>query len=97
MTSRDRVVLDAFDKRILAALQADATLPVAKVAEMAGLSPTPCWRRIQKLEQAGVIRKRVALLDRRKLNVGVTVFIVFVALSAMVGVAVAASSAAAFR
>ena len=53
MTSRDRVVLDAFDKRILAALQADATLPVAKVAEMAGLSPTPCWRRIQKLEQAG--------------------------------------------
>ena len=75
MTSRDRVVLDAFDKRIQAALQADATLPVAKVAEMAGLSPTPCWRRIQKLEQAGVIRKRVALLDRRKLNVGVTVFI----------------------
>ena len=75
MTSRDRVVLDAFDKRILAALQADATLPVAKVAEMAGLSPTPCWRRIQKLEAAGYIRRRVALLDRDRLKAGVTVFI----------------------
>jgi Lrp/AsnC family transcriptional regulator len=40
-----------------------------------GLSTTPCWRRIQKLEEEGVIRKRVALLDRHKLNVGVTVFV----------------------
>ena len=75
MTSRDRVVLDAFDKRILAALQADATLPVAKVAEMAGLSPTPCWRRIQKLEEDGVILRRVALLDPKSVNTKVTVFV----------------------
>ena len=69
------MAIDEFDRRILAILQRDATLPVARVAELAGMSPTPCWRRIQKLEQAGVIRKRVALLDRAKLNVGVTVFI----------------------
>ncbi|WP_241665519.1 Lrp/AsnC family transcriptional regulator [Teichococcus oryzae] len=67
--------LDEFDRRILAALQRDATLPIAKLAEEAGLSPTPCWRRVQKLEQAGIIRKRVALLDRQKLDVGITVFI----------------------
>jgi Lrp/AsnC family transcriptional regulator len=67
--------LDEFDRRILAALQADAAIPVARLAEQVGLSATPCWRRVQKLEQAGFIRKRVALLDREKLNVGVTVFI----------------------
>ncbi|EHL99442.1 putative glutamate uptake regulatory protein [Acetobacteraceae bacterium AT-5844] len=69
------MTLDEFDRRILAALQVDASLPITKLAELAGLSPTPCWRRVQKLEQAGIIRKRVALLDRAKLNVGVTVFI----------------------
>ncbi|MFC0407359.1 Lrp/AsnC family transcriptional regulator [Roseomonas elaeocarpi] len=69
------MAIDEFDRRILAVLQRDATLPVARVAELAGMSATPCWRRIQKLEQSGVIRKRVALLDRAKLNVGVTVFI----------------------
>jgi Lrp/AsnC family transcriptional regulator len=67
--------LDDFDRRILQRLQEDATIPVAALAEQVGLSPTPCWRRIQKLEQAGIIRRRVALLDRRKLNLGVTVFI----------------------
>ena len=50
-------------------------MPVAEVASHVGLSTTPCWRRIQKLEEEGVIRKRVALLDRHKLNVGVTVFV----------------------
>ncbi|MDJ1159343.1 Lrp/AsnC family transcriptional regulator [Chelatococcus sp. SYSU_G07232] len=67
--------MDTFDRRILAALQGDATLSIAELAERAGLSPTPCWRRIQRLEEAGVIRRRVAILDRDKLNVGVTVFI----------------------
>jgi Lrp/AsnC family transcriptional regulator len=67
--------MDDLDRRILSILQEDATLPVATVAERVGLSPTPCWRRIQKLEEAGVIRARVAVLDPAKLNVGVTVFV----------------------
>ena len=67
--------MDAFDKKILGVLQNDATLSMAEIAETVGLSTTPCWRRIQKLEAAGVIRRRVALLDGEKLNVGVTVFV----------------------
>ncbi len=67
--------LDAIDLKILAALQSDASLTTAEVAERAGVSPTPCWRRIQRLEETGYIRKRVTLLDRAKLNVGVTVFV----------------------
>ena len=67
--------LDRFDREILAILQEDATVPVAEVGERIGLSSTPCWRRIQKLEERGIIRKRVALLDPAPLNVGVTVFI----------------------
>lgn len=67
--------LDEIDRKILLLLQKDATLPVATIAEQVGLSPSPCWRRIQRLEQEGVIRGRVALLDADKLNVGVTVFV----------------------
>ena len=67
--------LDEFDLKILARLQQDATTPLAELAEEVGLSSTPCWRRVQKLEAAGLIRKRVALLDRRQLKAGVTVFI----------------------
>jgi Lrp/AsnC family transcriptional regulator len=67
--------MDALDRRILSTLQTDASLSVAQVAERVGLSTTPCWRRIQRLEADGVIGARVALLDRRKLNVGVTVFV----------------------
>ncbi|WP_198411825.1 Lrp/AsnC family transcriptional regulator [Microvirga flavescens] len=67
--------MDDFDRRILAALQADATLTVGELAERVGISSGPCWRRIQKLEKAGIIKKRVAILDRDLLNVGVTVFI----------------------
>lgn len=67
--------LDAFDLRILALLQEDVSRPLAELAEAVGLSPTPCWRRIQKLDAAGYIRKRVALLDRTRLKAGVTVFI----------------------
>lgn len=68
-------VLDKFDRAILAALQEDATLPVAELAQRIGLTATPCWRRIQRLESQGLIRKRVALLDPVRLNVGVTVFV----------------------
>ena len=67
--------MDAIDRKILGCLQHDATLSVAEIADRVGLSTTPCWRRIQNLEKAGVIRARVALLDAQKLNVGVTVFV----------------------
>jgi len=67
--------LDEIDRKILSVLQGDATLPVATIAERAGVTATPCWRRIQKLEAAGIIRGRVALLDPEKMNVGVTVFV----------------------
>jgi Lrp/AsnC family transcriptional regulator len=67
--------LDETDRRILACLQEDANMPVAEIARRVGLSSTPCWRRIQKLEEAKIIRARVALLDSKKLNVGVTVFV----------------------
>ncbi len=67
--------IDEIDRKILAILQADATVPVAAIAERVGLSATPCWRRIQKLEEAGVIQARVAVLNPDKLRVGVTVFV----------------------
>ena len=69
------VPIDAVDLRILAMLQEDATLTVNQIAERIGLSATPCWRRIQRLERDGVIRKRVTLLDPAKLNASVTVFV----------------------
>ncbi len=65
----------ALDRKILEILQLDAETPVAAIAERVHLSVTPCWRRIQKLRDAGVIRKQVALCDPAKLNVGVTVFV----------------------
>ncbi len=67
--------MDRIDRRILAALQRDASLSTADLAEEVGLSPTPCWRRVKQLEAAGYIRQRVAILDRVKLNVPTTVFI----------------------
>ncbi len=67
--------MDAIDRKILEILQLDAETPVAAIAERVHLSVTPCWRRIQKLRDAGVIRKQVALCDPAKLNVGVTVFV----------------------
>jgi Lrp/AsnC family transcriptional regulator len=67
--------LHPIDRKILALLQDDVSQPVAAIAERVGLSPSPCWRRIQKLEEDGYIRGRVAVLDPEKLNVGVTVFV----------------------
>ena len=67
--------MDAVDRQILSLLQTDARLSVQQIAERVQLSSTPCWRRIQKLEREGFVRKRVALLDPAKLNVGVTVFV----------------------
>ncbi|MDX2211406.1 MAG: Lrp/AsnC family transcriptional regulator [Sphingopyxis sp.] len=68
-------ILDNVDRRILALLQCDATLSIADVAERVGLSQTPCWKRIKRLEADGIITDRVALLDRAKLGVGTTVFV----------------------
>ncbi|MDH3738158.1 MAG: Lrp/AsnC family transcriptional regulator [Alphaproteobacteria bacterium] len=62
------------DAKILQVLQQDAALPIAAVAEAVGLSVTPCWRRIRKLEEAGVIKSRVTLLDRKAAGIGVVVF-----------------------
>lgn len=67
--------MDRLDKKILKLLQEDTTIAVADIAKKVGLSTTPCWRRIQKLEEEGVIRKRVALLDSEAINARVTVFV----------------------
>lgn len=67
--------IDDIDKKILRCLQEDATLSVAQIGEKVGLSSTPCWRRIQKLEQSGVIARRVVQLDPAKLNLKTTVFV----------------------
>jgi Lrp/AsnC family transcriptional regulator len=68
--------LDAIDKRLLAVLQEDASQSVEALAEAVGLSRNTCWRRVARLEEGGVITRRVALVDAAKLNVGLTVFIV---------------------
>src|SRR5262245_57434521 len=66
---------DATDRKILQHLQADATLTVQELALRINLSPTPCWRRVQRMEAAGLSLGRVTLLDPEKLGVGVTVFV----------------------
>lgn len=67
--------LDLIDRKIVAELMRDATLPVAQIADKVGLSQTPCWKRIQKLEASGVLTGRVALADPGKLGFGLTVFV----------------------
>jgi Lrp/AsnC family transcriptional regulator len=69
-----RHALDRVDRRILDLLQREGALPVAEVAARTGLSTTTCWRRIQQMEHHGVIRGRVALLDRSALGLDVTIF-----------------------
>jgi Lrp/AsnC family transcriptional regulator len=67
--------LDHIDRKILAVLQEDVTISIADLAEAVGLSTSPCWRRVQRLEREKFIRGRVALLDPEKMRVGVTVFV----------------------
>src|ERR1700739_3832711 len=67
--------MDKLDTRILDLLQTNGELTAAEIAERVGLSKVPCWRRIQRLQQEGVIRATVALLDAHALNVGTTVFV----------------------
>ena len=67
--------MDAVDKKILVILQQDSAQPLADIARKVGLSVTPCWRRIQKLEEEGIIRSRVALLNAKQVGLGVSVFV----------------------
>jgi len=67
--------MDRLDRMILSILQEDVTLPVAEIGRRVGLSTTPCWRRIQKMEEDGVITGRVAVLNPAKINANVTVFV----------------------
>ncbi|RMS78669.1 Lrp/AsnC family transcriptional regulator [Pseudomonas savastanoi] len=66
--------LDVYDRKILALLQEDASLSSAQIAEQVGLSQSPCWRRIQRLKDEGVIRRQVALLDRKKIGLSTQIF-----------------------
>jgi Lrp/AsnC family transcriptional regulator len=67
--------MDAIDRKILAVVQEDASLSVAEIGQRVGLSSTPCWKRLQRLEADGVILRRVALIDPEKLGLGITVFV----------------------
>ena len=67
--------MDKLDRRILELLQKNGALTAAEVAEKVGLSKVPCWRRIRRLQESGVIRQTVAILDAKALNVGTTVFV----------------------
>jgi Lrp/AsnC family transcriptional regulator len=67
--------MDRLDRKILRLLQEDSTLAIADIGKKVGLSTTPCWRRIQKLEEDGVIKRRVAVLDPEKVNARVNVFV----------------------
>ncbi|MBG6333496.1 winged helix-turn-helix transcriptional regulator, partial [Pseudomonas aeruginosa] len=68
------IPLDIYDQRILALLQEESSLSTAEIAERIGLSQSPCWRRIQRLKEEGVIRKQVTLLDRKKIGLNTQVF-----------------------
>ena len=67
--------LDRIDRKIIAVLQADATLSIQQISERVGVSHTPCWRRIQRLEERGVIKGRVALVEPKALGLGLSVFV----------------------
>lgn len=67
--------MDAIDRKILTALQDNANLSIAELADRVGLSQTPCWKRVQRLEATGVILKRVALVAPERIGLGLTVFV----------------------
>lgn len=69
------IKLDSIDCKLIEILQVDAETPIADMAARVGLSATPCWRRVQRLKEMGVITRHVALVDAAKVNVGVTVFV----------------------
>jgi Lrp/AsnC family transcriptional regulator len=71
----ENIVLDSIDRKILTILQADATVAMSEIADRVGLSQTPCWKRVKRLEKDGVIDRRVAILNRDRLGLGVTVIV----------------------
>ncbi len=75
MKKLEKNTIDKVDRKILYYLQRDASMTIKEIAEQVHLSPTPCWKRIQRMQQQGIIRARVALLDPVKVDAGVTVFI----------------------
>jgi Lrp/AsnC family transcriptional regulator len=75
LTRASKMKLDSIDRKLLELLQVDGDTPIADLAAHVQLSTTPCWRRIQRMKEGGVITGNVALLDPRKVNVGVTVFV----------------------
>lgn len=75
MSNQDNMIdLDNFERKILRELQRDASQTTAEIAEKVGLTASPCWRRIDGLEKEGLIRKRVAVIDRRKVGLNAQVF-----------------------
>ena len=67
--------MDAIDRKIVVLLQEDASLSLAQIAHRVGLSQSPCWKRIQRLEKAGIILRRVALISPESIGMGLTVFV----------------------
>ena len=67
--------MDNIDKKIIFILQRQADLPLSEISKRVGLSQTPCWNRIKKLEEDGVIEKKVTLINKRKVNLPITVFL----------------------
>ena len=67
--------MDYIDKKIIFILQRQADLPLSEISKRVGLSQTPCWNRIKKLEEDGVIEKKVTLINKRKVNLPITVFL----------------------
>jgi len=67
--------MDAIDRKILMVLQEDAALSVAEIGSRVGLSSTPCWKRIQRLEADGIIQRRVAIVDQDRVGLGISVFV----------------------
>jgi Lrp/AsnC family transcriptional regulator len=72
---QSEIQLDRVDRQILRLLATDASLSLSEIASRVGLTQTPCWKRIRRLEQEGVILRRVAVLDAEKVGVPVTVFV----------------------
>ena len=67
--------MDYIDKKIIFILQRQADLPLSEISKRVGLSQTPCWNRIRKLEEDGVIEKKVTIVNKRKVNLPITVFL----------------------
>ena len=67
--------MDKTDNNILSALQKNATLPLSELSKRVGISKTPCWNRIRKMEEEGIINSRVTVLDNKKINLNIVVFL----------------------